>query len=483
MKGKLSATLLVYTLLFSCILSAQDVKIKLGESEVNEDGTFNIAVTVSNGNMKITSPFPDIPGFQKGAPSYSQSQSIRFNGSQSVTYITASTIQPYFPTKLGKVKLKPFSMTVSGKRVKSPGKEITVKKSNSKKKDKFNIIFGGDLTKKLELKNMDSSNDGAFLALTVSKDEIYVGEGVLVRLAFYIPTTDKNKFHVRDDVERISQQLEKIESQLKPSQCWEEDFNISRLIEEREVINNKLYSRYKLYEAMYFPLNNEDIVFPSVSLNMLKYNPSHARGQYFYGPEGYKTFYSSEKKINVKDLPPHPLKDYVNVGEYKLAENLTVQEINTGESFQYSFQVKGVGNIASIKKPSIPAQDEFIIYPGNVHQEVNRVRGNVYGARQFVYDIEPVEPGKYDIGDYFKWVYFNPVTEKYDTLRSEHQLTVVGQSKKNLEIASNNLGTFYDDLFISNNTLQGTSDTRWLTVFANFTVILLLSSIVWLVRK
>lgn len=476
--------LFVYAFTSTFGVQAQDVQIKLGDAEVAADGSYTISVVVSNGNMKITSPFPDIPGFQKGAASHSRSQSTYFNGGQSVHKMQMTTVQNYIPTKLGKFKLRPFSMMVSGQRVKSPGMEITVKKASPKKsKDPFNIIFGGDRTQKLKLKNMDASPDGAFLALTVSKDEVYVGEGVLMRLAFYIPTADKDKFHVRDDVERISKQLEDIESKLKPSHCWEENFGVSRLMEEREVIKNTLYSRYKLFEAMYFPLNNEEIVFPSVSMNMLKYNPSHARGQYFYGPEGYKTFYSQEKVVKVKELPPHPLRNIVNVGEYKLMEKLDIQEIKSGESFQYKFQIQGVGNIASIKKPREVEQDNFIIYPGNVHQEVNRTRGSVYGARQFVYDIEPVEPGNYQLGDYFSWVYFDPVSESYDTLRSAHQLVVTGQSKKNLEIASNDIGGYYEVLAKSNNKLQSTSATSWWTIGVNVAMLTLMVSLVWLVTR
>ena len=482
---KNSVCVLLFGLLFFIVgtLSAQDVQIKLGDAEVSTDGSFNIAVVVSNGNMHITSPFPEIEGFKKGSKLYRKNQNFSFNGSQSVATITETTIQPYFPTKIGKFKLKPFTMTVSNQKVKSPGMEITVKAADNKKKDPFNMIFGGDRTQKLKLRNMDESTDGAFLALSVSKDKVYVGEGVLVRLAFYIPTADRDKFHIRDDVERISKQLAEIEPKLKPTHCWEEDFGISRLIEEREVIKNTLYSRYKLFEAMYFPLNDEDIVLPSVSLVMLKYNPSHARGQFFYGPEGYKTFYSAEKVVKVKQLPPHPMKDYVNVGEYELKEELGVNEVNTGESFQYAFTVQGVGNVASIKKPILPQQEVFTIYPGNVHQEIKRSRSTVYGARQFVYDIEPLEPGQYNLNDYFQWIYFDPARETYDTLKATSSLKVVGASKKNQEIASNNLGVFYDDLFDAQNEIKGKTDIPWLTVATNITIVILIISFVWVVVR
>ena len=66
----------------------------------------------------------------------------------------------------------------------------------------------------------------------------------------------------------------------------------------------------------------------------------------------------------------------------------------------------------------------------------------------------PKEPGKYKVGDYFQWIFFNPRNKKYDTLKSQLMFTVNGESKKNEAIQANDVGNFYDKIEFAENTLR-----------------------------
>jgi len=107
----------------------------------------------------------------------------------------------------------------------------------------------------------------------------------------------------------------------------------------------------------------------------------------------------------------------------------------------------------------------------------------VTGTKSFSYFMIPKEPGKYKLSDYFQWVFFNPKTSKYDTLKSQLTLYVTGESKKNEAILSNDLGNFYDKIGATDNTLQVIEDRRWQKWAFNGFIFVVLGASVYLVFK
>ena len=249
-------------------------------------------------------------------------------------------------------------------------------------------------------------------------------------------------------------------------------------------IGNKGYTRYKIYQATYYPLNAEPIVFPRVSLEMIKYKV--AKNPSFFGQnrkEDYKTFYSKPKTVKVKELPAHPLKDVVAVGDYKLSELMPSTDITTGKSVSYVFNIYGEGNISSIQKPNVPNDANFEFYEPNVRMDIKREAGRVTGTKSFNYFLIPKEPGRYDLGKYFQWVFFNPEEEKYDTLTSRLTVYVTGESTKNEVIEANDDGSFYDKIQTADNSLTLIRENNWQqTVFGVF-ILLVLASSAYLVFK
>jgi hypothetical protein len=75
------------------------------------------------------------------------------------------------------------------------------------------------------------------------------------------------------------------------------------------------------------------------------------------------------------------------------------------------------------------------------------------------------------MGDYFSWVYFNPKTAKYDTLKSEVKFEVTGESKKNISISSVDLGSFYDSIEDKSNNLESLTEDKTMQVLANILIL------------
>ena len=113
-------------------------------------------------------------------------------------------------------------------------------------------------------------------------------------------------------------------------------------------------------------------------------------------------------------------------------------------------------------------------------QNINRSNGRVGGTKAFNFYGIPNEPGTFQLGDYFSWVFFNTSTESYDTLKSELALRVSGESLKNLSIASNDLGDFYDRINHADNELTSLSEDLWINGVMNSMIALILGMTVYL---
>lgn len=459
----------------------QGVQVVLGPDEIGENQVWTITITVSNDRLKSYDNFPDIAGFRKRGQS-TQSTTNIVNGQVTSSQ---SVIMTYLPAKQGTYTIPTFTIKVNDKPIQVPGKKVTVGPAaqQQQQRDPFKSFFdrnsddffgnGGDA------EFVDIKED-AFLALTTNKDEVFVGEGFNATLSFFVSQDNRAPLQFYE----LGKQLADILKKIKPANCWEENFNIENIDGESVRINGKDYTQYKVYQATYFPLNAEPINFPSVGLEMIKYKV--AKNPSFFGQnrkEDFKKFFTKPKRIAVKELPSHPLKNSVAVGDYRLDERIRSTALETGQSVAYNFNIFGEGNISAISRPTTNTDGQFEFYEPNVRQDITRQNNRVTGNKSFSYFMIPKEPGQYKLGDYFQWVFFNPKTASYDTLRSKLTLSVTGESKKNEAILANDGGNFYNKIGTLDNQLVATQNNNWIKWVMNGFVVVMLGASVYLVVK
>ena len=313
---------------------AQNVQIVLGPNEIGENQAWTITVTVQNERLKSYDNFPDITGFVKRGTS-SQSTTNIVNGNISSTQ---SVIMTYLPSKQGTYTIPSFTMKVNEKSYNVPGKKVKVGAAVQQQRDPFSSFFDRNSTDNRGEPEFVDLKEDAFLALTTNKNEVYVGEGFETTLSFFLSEQNQAPFQFYD----LNKQLTDILKKLKPANSWEENFNIENINAERVTIKGKVYDQYKIYQAVYYPFNAEPIQFPSLGLQMIKYKV--AKNPSFFGQnrkEDFKTFYTKPKTVRVKQLPPHPLRDVVAVGDYRLDERMRSTDLETGQSAAYEFHVVG----------------------------------------------------------------------------------------------------------------------------------------------
>jgi hypothetical protein len=465
--------------LMARLATGQQVQIVLGPDEIGENQSWTITITVQNDRLKTYDNFPDLDGFRKRGTSSQSSTSI-INGQVSSSQ---SVVMTYLPTKQGTFTIPDFTLKVNDKPIRVAGKRVKVGPPVSRQQnDPFSNFFdrpNDDFFGRGETEFVDVKED-AFLALTTNKNEIFTGEGVNVTLSFFVASGNRAPLQFYE----LPRQLSDILKKIRPTNCWEENFNIENIEGEPVTIGGKDYNQYKIYQATLFPLNAENMNFPSVGLEMIKYKV--AKNPSFFGQnrqEDFKTFYSKPKKVVVKQLPPHPLRDVVAVGDYHLDEGLRNTTLETGKSTPYQFNIYGEGNISAIEKPVLKNDGAFEFYDPNIQQNINHANSRVTGTKSFNYFLIPHEPGQYKLGDYFQWVFFNPEQKKYDTLRSDLVVNVEGESKKNEAILSNDMGSFYDKIGETDNTIHTVADSHWKRWAFNGFLMLAFSASIYLFVK
>ncbi|MCP4520674.1 MAG: protein BatD [Cytophagales bacterium] len=469
-----------FCFLMTQFVFAQDYYIEIPRNRIAQNQAFEIKVSSKKGRISSRLQFPDIPNFKKANQSNHQFTSI-VNGQMSQVF---SISQSYIPSKQGTFTLSPFDMIINGYKVHSNGTKIVVTKPIQKRRRSVFDIFddpNDPYFSRSQPVEYVEVKDEALFAVTSSQKSAYVGEGVHIEAAFYIPLDNKAKFAWTE----VEKQMREIRTQLIPKNCWHEVVEINDLEGKQVKIKGKPHQKHTLFEAVIFPYQLEDIKLPSLPLKMIKYKQASrpAWGQR-NNQQDHKTFYSAPKTIKIKDLPPHPLKEKVAVGSFYLNEKLANNGlIQTNESVKYEFKVRGVGNINAIEKPMTPEDELLTFFEPTIEQSISLKNRQLRGEKKFEYFFVPQEPGEYDLGNYVQWVFFNPRSEKYDTLRSQKLIKVEGESMKNTTIENTDLGDFYDNIPLEKNELQPLNKKDPWKWFTNISIFIMLVIVVTLMIK
>jgi hypothetical protein len=427
----------------SSVAFPQESAIELGKKNIALDEPFAITLVIREAQDQHTySPFPDIAGMQKR-----EVTTVNLKEGSTGKYIISQRItQYYLAVKTGKFTLPPFRMTVNGKLLRSPGATITVEApgraapADTLASRLYNEIMGME-------REVAEKKEDAFLALSTDRDTVFTGEGFTLTLALYV--AENNQVEMRSFEEGA--QLLKLLRALKPANCWEQDFNLREFVTSQVTVNRKKYTQYKMYQAAFYPLMPDTVRLPAVSFRLLKVRAAGAKG----GPaQDTVAFFSQPRAVYVKPLPPHPLRDGIPVGNFRLEEGVSNRRLRTGESFTYQLSVSGEGNLSTVSLAPARTGTAIDFYPPDVKANVNTQHGRPAGRKTFRFTGIPREPGRYPLDSVFRLVYFNPVRRQYDTLRPRMSLDVAGPSLRTGRIQTGELEPVYRDIATESNELS-----------------------------
>lgn len=212
------------------------------------------------------------------------------------------------------------------------------------------------------------------------------------------------------------------------------------VIEESNNVSNELV--FEQYQGRTYAtaIIARYIIFPQMSgkLKILgnKYTVSTDAQEYYHDP-----FFSTltvrrpiqlnvtpnDLEINVKALPtPRPANFSGGVGKFSLSSSLKSDKTVANQAGSITYTVSGEGNLKYINLPDLNAiyPDEIEVFSPSTEVKTNVGATNVSGSVNFDYSFMPLEQGEFEIPA-VELVYFNPVTEKYESTKSKSYILIV----------------------------------------------------------
>ncbi len=446
--------------IFSPKAYTQEIAIFTGKTSLALNEKFTVTIYFPKDNKRDFKVyqnyfFPDIDDFEKGRTAFLEVDEPK--GYKITQY--------YKPRKAGNFEVNPIHIKVKDKFYTSKKAIVKVSSKTTKKPDSEPEI---KLNDKLEF---DEPKLEILFDLQATKSRVYSGEGVGITLSFLISTSNKAEITFIDLAEQRKEFLKK----LKPANCFIEDFSIAnQIIMDTVTVKDKKYTRWKLYEGVFFPLDSNAIKIPAVNFSILTYSLAKNKHQSIERRVVLKRVATKPVLLKVMALPNNRGSQQVPVGYFKLNEEVSSAKFHTGKSFKYTFTIVGEGNIATLPAPSIISSENFDIYAPKITQQVSRHQGKITGVKSFVYNVTPKEPGDFLLSDYIKWSYFNTAKSDFDTLSSSVSLKVRGESLKNNYISANNPGDFYSRINTDNNQLRLLAKDTNLKLLANVFILIML---------
>ena len=461
-----------------------DVSLIIGEKNITLEDPFIVTVVIKFVGDAQTPDctFPELPNFTKRG--FSKSTARSFVSGQPVS--TCTITQNYAAKKEGNLKVSNFKVIVNGSDLKSEGFVVKVgkaispdkklpnnedtplfKENTDKKEDFTDFIEGNNPTQ--ELANVNIKED-AFLSLSSSKSNPYVGEGFTITFALYV--ADNNAAELGFEANNGAQ-IAAIIKKIKPENCWEESFGLVEIQQNPVGIKGKKYMQYKIYQATFYALNNRPIIFPDVDFRLQKFI-TEKNGQ---KKSSTVTFSTRPLTIVAKELPAHPLKNEVSVGQFSWRESLDKYKVSTGKSVSYRLQVSGDGY--NIKLPQIKNDSIFDFFPPKIIGDAQPQNGKIITTKSLTFQIIPKRAGNFALDKYFQWIYFNTNTERYDTLKSKIILGVTGQTIQTADTPTAGR-TVYEGLENEDSSKEQNNFTKILKDEANILIVIMLVGMIYI---
>ena len=381
--------------------------IELGKTDFSIERPFTVSVSIPTSEIRPTIAFPDIAEFiKKGVATRTTSAEV--GGKTIVSQVITQSYQARTP---GRFRLPPFTIVINGETVHSEGAMLLVRPSAP----------GSGPANATPNTIAVTPTGAAFLSLRASKSSIYAGESVALTLSLLV--ADNYPYEL--NFTALDKQLQAILKKIRPANSWEENLNINELKPIAVVVGRKKFREYRFYQSVFFPLSNQPLRLPAVALQLTRPRP-------VIGPplaQAEKVVFTSKPLvIVVKPLPAHPLRGRVPVGLFRLEEGLERQRVGVGQSVRYTFTIAGEGNIATLPAPAtLNERADLDVFPPEERHALTHAVNQILGHKSFTYFIVPHQNSVVPLATYFQWIYFNPQTAQYDTLRPQQQLQVGGR--------------------------------------------------------
>ena len=434
----------------------ENIVIQTGSKSITTADQFSLQFSMAASEQVPVYRFPEINGFRKLG--VSRSKASNFENEQVVQTLTFT--QYYQANGPGNVLVPLLELEVNKQVFKIEPFVIQVV-AGVEKQDEVPSEIQVPAT-------VDLGSNKPFFLVRSDVARPYVGQSFTLTMSLYVPSNNTMDLSFdRNDI-----QIPALIQQIRPHNCWEENFNLQVERVLKVTFRGKTYTEYRFFQASYFPLDVHAIQIPSVRLRVLQKAKSKEKTPLFLN--------SSAFVIHPKPMPKHVLSGKVPVGRYTLVEEIDKNEAQTGDRIIYRSKVLGDGNSILWDNKAV-ASDYFLSFNLlSTERSVFPFRDQMFGNKSDIVRIIPEQAGKFALANYFNWIYFNVDKARFDTLRSKLVLTVKGQPRDRKLDTSLEKGGIYESI-----ELQDSLEVQWnrwvnWRQLVNFVLIIMFGFIVFL---
>jgi hypothetical protein len=373
----------------------------IDQTEVGLNQPLVLRVTVKGENIgNVPSPkLPDLPDFDQGPMSSSQSTSIQLINGKMTQEQTISHIYTLYPKKTGEFVIGSCILEFKGETYKTQPINVRVVKQTtaSSNQTRPDVQVPSEVNTGIQ--------ENLQLLATVNRRNVYAGEQIIVEFAFY------NRLNIQD------LNFSEIPSF---SGFWVEPiFDAQRLNFQKKTINNKLYQVALLKKSALFPVTQGRLEISPMKLNVAVYQAPRDFFD-FYGTTRSVEIASDPIYINVKPLPETGKPGEFNggVGTFAIKAWLDRSESKEAEPITLTIRINGTGNIKLIEKPRIPPIPGIKILDPEIKDNITTTNDIIKGYKEFRYPLIPQIDGQYVIPQ-IRVAYFDPRDAKYHFIETE----------------------------------------------------------------
>lgn len=402
--------LLTLSVLMTLVVSSFAQTVRLQAPDVCEVGRrINVSYVVDTQDVEDIQ-VGEFPGFELlYGPSTSSQSSFQMVNGKTTHSSTITFTYVLLAEKEGDYTLPSASVKVNGKTIRSGTASIQVLPSSGASQGTSS--GRGSASQNHRHADGDLSDSDLFITATASKSKIFEQEAVVLTYKLYTLV----------NVRQLSGDMPELDG----FHCQELNSKAQMQL-KYERYNGRNYGTAIWRQYVLFPQKSGRMTIPSISFDaeVEVTNPNADPFDIFFGGGSLtqmlrKTLRTPEIEIDVTPLPlPAPSNFSGAVGKFSMTGSLTPEQLDANDAASMRIVISGQGNMKLMKAPVVDAPKDFEVYTPKETDKTSNTAGGAKGNVVFDYVIVPRHGGKYSIPP-VEFVYFNPESEKYVTLRTD----------------------------------------------------------------
>ena len=358
---------------------------------------------------------PDLPDFNIGGTSTSQSTSIQMAGGKSIRRQLVNFIYTLYPRSVGETVIGPCELELSG--------EVYRTKPIGMKVVKGGAVPGQPKSAQAPLPSVsgDDVNGNLRLSAAVNRRSVYQGEQVVVEYALY------TRLRLAD------MSLGELPSF---NGFWVEPiFDAQRIEFQRKTIDGVLYDYCQLKKTALFPMSSGQLRISPMKLNVAV----------LQSPRDFFDFFGTTKTVVIESDPlvvnviPLPVEgrpgDFTGgVGEFSIVSSLDRTSSEAAEPITLTVRITGSGNIKLVERPTIPDIPGVRILDPEINEDVRFAENRIQGYKEFNYPLIPQTDGEHAVPA-ITMAFFNPEERRFETVSTRALKFVATQTSSAVELA------------------------------------------------